>query len=745
MPSVPHPAARPAAGLAAAGGQLAATRTALFLSAFLLFTLPPIATRMALPRLGGAPAVWSVALVCVQAALLGGLLYARDLDRRLSPRRALAAQLALMAAALLTLPIHLPAGFGRPPADREALWAFGLFAVAIGLPLLTLAANGPLLLAWFIRSDHPRAGDPGFLPTASHAGSFAALIADPVLIAPFLSLHAQALVWTFGFGALTGVIAAAGWLARPAPPPAPVRVRPIPAAAKPVPPLTWRSRAGWIALAAVPAGLLIAVTADLSAGLAAASPVWSAPLALYLLTFVTAFRDGAERALRWLAPLQAWGTALAILALALSPGLWTGLALPLGLLPINAGLCHTALYRARPETAHLPSYYVCIALGRVLGAVTCGLVAPRLPGVAEYPLLLGAALACRPGLFAGGRAALRGFGAAALVCALLAGLVAAGSSVAGIGATRLLVGLGLLGLLVLAWGSPHQTAVTGIAALAVLAGIGAPPAAETVRSFFGTPRIATTPDGSARLLLRGRVAQEAMRLRDRDGSPAGGRPEPLLSAAPDGPLGSAIRAVRAARGGHLGSVAVLGLGAGSLACAAQDGEAWTFLEGDPAVIRIARDPARFRFLAECGPTLPVLAGEPRLALAEQPPGLGLILVDAAASEALPAHWLTVGAVRLALAKLDRTGVLLVQISHPHLALAPVLARAGAALGLSTWTIRQEAGGGPIGLVALVRDPAHLGSLAPDTAWRRVPVEADRRPWTDDHAGILAALIAGRGE
>src|SRR5258706_5227629 len=45
---------------------------ALFLSALLLFAIQPMFTKMVLPRIGGAAAVWSVAMGFFQAALLLG-------------------------------------------------------------------------------------------------------------------------------------------------------------------------------------------------------------------------------------------------------------------------------------------------------------------------------------------------------------------------------------------------------------------------------------------------------------------------------------------------------------------------------------------------------------------------------------------------------------------------------------------------------------------------------------------------
>ena len=51
------------------------------MSAALLFAVQPMFTKMVLPRLGGAPSVWSVAMVFFQAALLAGYAYAHLLTR----------------------------------------------------------------------------------------------------------------------------------------------------------------------------------------------------------------------------------------------------------------------------------------------------------------------------------------------------------------------------------------------------------------------------------------------------------------------------------------------------------------------------------------------------------------------------------------------------------------------------------------------------------------------------------------
>src|SRR3974377_156706 len=101
----------------------------LFISAMLLFSVQPMFTKMILPRLGGAPAVWSVAIVFFQAALLLGYAYAHVLVRILRPVHATFVHIAVLAAASLWLPIGIAHGFNAPPETGVVLWLFALIAI----------------------------------------------------------------------------------------------------------------------------------------------------------------------------------------------------------------------------------------------------------------------------------------------------------------------------------------------------------------------------------------------------------------------------------------------------------------------------------------------------------------------------------------------------------------------------------------------------------------------------------------
>jgi hypothetical protein len=120
---------------------------AIFVSALLLFSVQPLFTKMVLPRLGGSPAVWSVAMVFFQSLLLGGYAYAHYLMQLRNRMIPVAVHLVLLVIALLTLPLSIAGGWGEPPTSGYAVWLLGLFAVSIGLPFFALAANNPLLQA----------------------------------------------------------------------------------------------------------------------------------------------------------------------------------------------------------------------------------------------------------------------------------------------------------------------------------------------------------------------------------------------------------------------------------------------------------------------------------------------------------------------------------------------------------------------------------------------------------------------
>ena len=717
----------------------------LFVSALLLFSIQPMFAKMVLPKLGGAPAVWSVAMVFFQTVLLGGYAYAHLLNRLLPPGRAVMLHLLLVGVTAMTLPIAIAPDWGAPPLDGTALWLFGLFAASIGLPFFTLSASAPLLQSWFAASGHRQASNPYVLYAASNLGSFAALFAYPVVIEPFLTLKTQTAAWSIGFALLAVLLSVVGLFA----------TRAVPAAAQAEVADDVRTGAGermrWIALAAIPSGLVIAVTAYMTTDIAAAPFLWVVPLAIFLLTFVAVF---SERP--WIAHasvVRFVPFAVAPLAVSLIGGekvFWlTTIALNLVAFALLTLMCHGELYARRPNPRRLTEFYLCTSFGGVIGGAFAGLLAPLIfNGNYEYPILIALALLCMPGFFAGGlRKALKDATPWLLLSAVLAVIWYA--TLLQPPATLGLAFQVLLALLAAAMLFQRQRPMRffGLVVLSfTVTALWRPGLApiETARSFFGVHKVAEVGDGKARVLYHGTTVHGAQRLRNDDGTPVSGPLLPQTYYYPGGPFAEAIGAVRAARG-SLDHVAVVGLGTGTLACHRKGSEHWTFFEIDPEVIRIARDPHRFEFLARCAPETPVIAGDARLTLDASTDRYDLIVLDAFSSDTIPVHLLTREAVASYLSKLSPHGVILLHISNRHLDLAPVVANVAQSLGLAAF-VREDKSAGDLlttlkanaRLVVLTRDIADAGSVA--GSW--TPLQPDRSSalWTDDYSNILGVML-----
>ncbi|MEY9805364.1 hypothetical protein ABIF30_004971 [Bradyrhizobium elkanii] len=467
---------------------------AIFVSALLLFSVQPLFTKMVLPRLGGSPAVWSVAMVFFQSLLLGGYAYAHllmKLNGRIVP---VVVHLVLLVVALVTLPLAIRSGWGEPPTSGYAVWLLGLFAVSIGLPFFALAANNPLLQAWFVRTGHPNGPDPYFLYASSNIGSFLALLSYPVLLEPMFTLRTQNLIWTGGYGLLIVLIAGCGVLLLRSPANAAALNMQVDDANAPAPSSPLRAR--WIFLAAVPSGLLIAVTAHISTDVAAAPLLWVLPLSLYLLTWVLVFQSRPLLPHKWM--LRAQPLAIAGVVILLAVGGEQNLLLTLGghqlCFFIIAMACHGELARTRPAAKYLTGFYVALSFGGMVGGLFAGLIAPfTFSWVAEYPILLALAALCRP---PGGAERLPRWSAwywpflAVLAVALIAPSYSAGDifnwfdvhRVWVIGAVGVLSALLALALNANRW----KIFATVVVALVVLRAYPSDDGrVETVRSFFG--------------------------------------------------------------------------------------------------------------------------------------------------------------------------------------------------------------------------------------------------------------------
>jgi len=737
---------------------------AVFWGAAMLFVVQPLAARLLLPVLGGSPAVWIASMLFFQSALLAGYGLAHALAR-IRHGAGVAVYAAGLAAAALALPIGV-VNWPTPAAGFEAFWVLGALAWMVGPAFVALAAAGPMLQSWYARAhDHAGGGpprEPYALFAASNAGSLIGLLAYPFLVEPTLGLRVQGVWWGVGYGAFVLLALSCGLVSWRAGRSAAVDAAPRANAERS------RRAAGpgvWLLWSFAGSSLLLGTTLKMTTDIASVPLLWVAPLSVYLLTFVVAFRPGLRAG--WVSRRGPMALALSVTALAVvtlidarDPARAV-YAVYACVLATGAYLCHARLSSARPEPARLTAYYLCIAAGGSLGGVFNALAAPELfDGIGEYPIAV--ALACaamgrrtpktdrperRP--HAGTR-----LGSVMLVAGLFGvGVALARSRLTGVAADAVGVGLPALALYALRRdGRLMGGAFVGLA----FAAFATPTTSGTERfrerTFFGVTRIVEDTDAGRVALLHGATEHGAEITRD------GLAGQPTSYYHPRGPAGDVLGAVFEREAPA--SIALVGLGAGSLAAYADAGDRVDIYEIDPLVVRVAEDPRWFSFLTEAaarGVVGRTVVGDGRLGLTraidagEVPEGgYDVIVLDAFTSDAIPPHLLTAEAFEVYGRALAPGGVVLAHVSNRYLDLQPVVLGASSELGLSAaarWhagvseALRAE-GARPSRWVAVARTPEPL-ALLPVATWIRLDPERDRRRlWTDDHADLLSVLDLG---
>ena len=726
-----------------------------FLSATLVFAVQPMFTRMVLPVLGGAPAVWNTAVVFFQGMLLAAYLYAYLSNRFLAVSAQVVLHLLLLGLAFLFLPIALAEGWVRPNSSAPVLWLLGLLLFSIGLPFFSVAATAPLLQRWFSRSGHPDAADPYFLYAASNLGSMLALLAYPIVVEPLMSLWEQALSWTAGYGLLVMLIggcggvflrnsfALAGLSGSESGPPE------SSANGNGVAQVCWRDRWMWLFLSLVPSAMLLGVTLHISTDVAAVPFMWVIPLSLYLLSFVFVFARRSWLRHGWM--LEAQVFVFIMLAFYFgSQDLWLVFGLHLLVLFLTAMVCHGELAQRRPEVTHLNEFYLWMSAGGFVGGVLSTLVAPLVfDTILEYPLTIVAACLLRP-VLAGKGTRQRWLDLALPVGLALFFLAPRFLPVIHplrLGSVGPLLFYAILFVVLYQFRNRPARFALGIAVI-IFSGSFLPVEGEVLtrqRSFYGIHEVRSIGDGTVRILRHGTTMHGAQST-----DPAYVC-FPVTYFNPAGPLGQVFEALDGEA--RVTNIGVVGLGVGTIACYLQDGQTLTFHEIDPVIEAIARNPRYFRYLDSCGKSARVVIGDGRLTLAEVPAGqYDVLVLDAFSSDSIPVHLITREAMVLYEQKLSPQGVVLFHVSNKYVDLAPVLARlvedAGFHARIQLYSpddAQRQFGAFDSRWVVIARRPEHLDFLANDERWKPLIVaKGSEAPlWTDDYSNLFRALIWGR--
>ncbi|MEM7503575.1 MAG: fused MFS/spermidine synthase, partial [Pseudomonadota bacterium] len=614
-----------------------------------------------------------------------------------------------------------------------------------GLPFLLLASTAPLLQRWFASLGADRSPDPYFLYAASNAGSLAALACFPLLLERLLPISEQLVMWCRGFMVLALCVFACLTYGRARHGAGPEQAPP------PVSPLVLRRVSAWLVYAAVPSSLTLGVTTHTTTDIAAVSWLWVFPLALYLGSYVIAFSalgPAAERLSRWLLPAVIAATMIVIFK-GESDSL---LQVPLNLasVAVVSIVLHVQLYRSRPTTDRLTTFYIVVAIGGLIGGSFNSLIAPLVfDSVIEFHLVLIVAVAIveRPSfrnfLVRFLDADWNGLGIAEIAMVLL---VAATIGVAGFGIEEPLLTLSAVALMSLCIGACVYTcgfrtsfrtlaAVCLMSYLTVAATVGGRDSIFADRSFFG--HFAVVEDNelgvAVRKLLHG-TTLHGLQVQHPD--------QELTLQSYYAPIGKVLVDFLEAR--PAAEVAVIGLGTGNLACAGRPQDTVTFYEIDAKIERVARE--YFTFLQKCPASTDVVIGDGRAMLSPiKDATFDVLVLDAFSGDAIPIHLLTVEAGRLYQRILKHDGLIVLHISNRYLNLRPVANALAEEVG---WHIRfLQPPADPNNALAFAADFAvamkrrsaaeFLDEIpAADTDHRT----SDIRVWTDDYSSLWALLL-----
>jgi len=686
----------------------------IFISAFLLFQIQPLISKMLLPWFGGTSALWTAAMLFFQLLLTGGYAYANWLVRVRNAKKQTVTHLVLLAVSVglliflwLVWPSPITPGAALKPVNNThpIAWLFFLLTISVGLPFFVLSTNSPLTQAWFSRKNPGRS--PYWLYALSNAGSLLGLIAFPVLFEPLFTIRWQGWIWS-GAYILFAILAAVNAILtlKKGQPVIQSEQVSIEADEKK---LKKSTQAYWILFSACASLLLLAVTSQITQEVAAIPFLWVIPLALYLLSFVLTFSDkGWYRREVFIVLLFAATIGCILVILKPLTNFVMQIVIYNCFLFVAVMICNGELYALRPGTIHLTRFYLMGSIGGALGGLFVNLVAPFL-FKGYWELYIGLAFVW-----------------------ILFSLVYPRSEKA----PRFKVGL---------WVGAMADVVLILAIYFIISSSGGNLFIK--RNFYGVVKVRQNEIGlnqqTANVLVHGTTMHGFQFI------------DPLLRDTPTGyysknsGVGLAIL-----NNPHYGSgmhIGVLGLGAGTLAAYCQPGDAYRFYEINPVMIDLANGlNGYFSFIKDCQAKVTIVPGDARLSLENELSSgandqFDLLVLDTFSSDSIPVHLVTREAFEVYLQTLAPDGMIAAHISNSRLDLRPVLWQLAQYYDLEMAIVLASADESDPSAaqsvwVLLTRNaelleaPAIANRASPLTGFRR-----DIRLWTDDYSNLIQLL------
>jgi len=640
----------------------------------------PLASRIILPNLGGAPAVWTTSMLFFQILLLSGYLWAHIMIRYMPAILPPILQPLITAVALLSINYNLSLDFDYATTN-PMWWQLKTLAYMVGLPYFALATNAPLYQAIYKEFRNSRQGKtPYALYAFSNIGSFLALVAYLFVLEPALPLGKQIAVWQWGYTVLCVVVALSGMvsLARNYKNSSATKRRPITRTPTP----SFRTMATWCLFAFIPSSLMLGVTAHVTTDIASIPLLWVIPLAFYLLSFVISFSEpplwiARHEKILHLCTFSLLAFAMCFIAAITAKYMWIQIALHYTAFLFSSTLCHLKLARIKPHTDHLTIFYIVISIGGCLGGIFNALIAYKIFAVpVEYFLtviLMIAAFARYKSPFDKKDISATDIALLIPVTTMFAALVITHTT------EMILPALIFTAIVMLCYWNRKMVLLCMASALCLIYTYNSSShngrLVHLSRNIFGTLMIIDNPNKAYRTLVHGTTLHGIQTL------PLMDYPHPTTYYNRTGPLGDVFRIFDNRPGEQ--NIAALGMGIGTIACYIKQDRHFHFYEINQSVINIAKNPEYFTYLSSCAPDATIVLGDARIGLTRQQDNqYDIILVDAFSSDSIPVHLITNEALRLYADKLKQNGIIAFHVSNRYFDLVPIVASMAKAQGLA---------------------------------------------------------------
>lgn len=665
-----------------------------FLAAFLLFQIELIVAKALLPVYGGSYAVWGACLVFFQAFLLLGYWFVHWAVQKSGPCRYRTIQLVLVLLPFLAFPGRMLNVGTESGSLFLAGDVFLRLLVTLGPVFFVLSTMSVALQVWLSSSSLKERTNPYTLYATSNVGSLGALLTYPFLFEVFFDLPLQLQIWRVSYALLAALNILLFFLvpfsAQAGSPKAPAGPKERSASQKNV--------GIWLLLSAAGVIMFMSVTSVITFTIVPMPLLWVIPLSLYILAFILSFKPSPwcpEWIKKNISIILAASSLLFLVIQNKSFSVVVELVLLCMALFLVCLYCQNRLSARRPPPGReLTKFYLMISLGGFLGGIVTSWVMPVVSrSVVEY--LLG------------------------LTCVVLA-IWWIGKETGDAPLSfrdKLRAGsMAIVPVLLLFFWASDLSGRSGCV--------------YKHRNYYGIWEVKDLK--GARLLIHGttmhgmQFSSEALRL------------EPSCMFSRTSPVGEILSSDKF----RFKNIAVIGLGAGTLAIYTRPGQTMDYYELDPDVYPIAKK--YFSYLDNAEGKIHFIFGDARQTLARaNERKYDLLVVDAFGGDSIPFHLLTLEAIKLYKDHLNPGGILLFHISNRYIRLEPVLTHA--ASFLKCFAGFRATSGLPHGTgsawVVFSWDNGQSQKLVADLQWYPLVylIKEQHRLWTDGYSQILSLI------